>query len=75
MSFLFIPFWLQHLPIVIGLTACLAADGKSNGVDTDTPLVVQSGPNATENQFDARSAAWPELPLCIENEDYTYTTH
>ncbi|MDE6570477.1 MAG: DNA/RNA non-specific endonuclease [Alistipes sp.] len=75
MSSLLIPFWLQHLPIVVGLTACLAGSGKGNGVDTDTSPAVQSGSNATETQFDARSAAWPELPLRIENEDYTYTTH
>lgn len=75
MSSLFIPLWLQHLPIVVGLTACLAGSGKGNRDDTDIPLAGQSSQNATETQLDSRSAAWPELPLHIENEHYTYTTH
>ncbi len=76
MSALFIPFWLQHLLVVVGLT-CLAGggNGRNNGVGTDNPPAVQQGRNDTEVRVDSRSEAWPELPLRIENEHYTYVTH
>ncbi len=60
---------LQRFFVSVVMMACMTGCGK----DDNTPPPVPDGPQELV-ELPVR-AAWPELPVCTEKDDYHYVTH